>query len=354
VRIVRVAVCLLGAAASSFASGLVDHPRLGSHQALAATREYLMGTVAEIRVLDAPGRTEAERAVAAAFDELRTIDRLMAVQRPDSDVSRLNRDGARGPVVVDVRVIEVLQKSLEVSRLSDGAFDVTVEPVIRAWGFLDGRPHQPAGPPPAIAGSAVIRIDREGRTVGFDDPRAAVDLGGIAKGYALDRARDVLRAHGVTSAFLDLGGNVAMIGRPGAGELWRIGVRHPRREGAILGVLEVDETAISTSGDAEQYVEVDSQRLGHIFDPRTGAPARGPVSVTVVLGDAALGDGLSTAAVVLGEERSLPMLRRSGAGAVFARLGAGGSLEITTTPGMRFARAEGQGVPAPRKGEAEE
>jgi thiamine biosynthesis lipoprotein len=116
----------------------------------------------------------------------------------------------------------------------------------------------------------------------------------------------------------------------------------------------VDETAISTSGDAEQYVDAGAERLGHIFDPRSGRPARGAVSVTVVHGDAALGDGLSTAAVVLGEERSLPMLRRSGAGALFARVTAGGGLEITTTPGMRFARAEDQGISAPPKGEAGE
>lgn len=329
-RLLRVVGCLLAAAASSF----------GSDRPLAEAREYLMGTIAEVRVHAGPGRDDAARAVAAAVDELRVIDRLMAVQRPDSDVSRLNREGARGPVTVDARVVEVLEKSLAMWRLSDGAFDVTVLPLVRSWGFTEGRPHRPEGPVPEMARADAIRIDRRGRTVAFDDPRAAVDLGGIAKGYALDRARDVLRARGVTSAYLDLGGEVAMIGRPPDGAHWRIGIRHPRRDGSLLGVLEVDETAVSTSGDAEQFVEIGQERFGHIFDPRTGKPARGPVSVTIVHDDAALGDALSTASVVLGEAAARPILRQVGAGAVFVRLAADGKLDITTTPEMRFARAE--------------
>lgn len=313
----------------------------GAATPVAQGREYLMGTIAEVRVHRTARPEEAERAVAAAFDELRAVDRLMAVQRPDSDVSRLNREGARGPVRVDPRVVEVIEKSLEVWRLTDGAFDVTVLPLAQAWGFTEGHPHRPAGgATPAVAGSGAIRVDAATGTVAFTDPRAAVDLGGIAKGYALDRARRVLRAHGVTSAYLDLGGNVATVGAPPDAAHWRIGIRHPRREGVLLGVVEVDETAVSTSGDAEQFVADGGERLGHILDPRTGRPAQGLVSVTVMHDDATLGDALSTASVVLGEARARPVLERLGAGAVFARLDADGRLDVTTTPHMRFARAE--------------
>ncbi len=339
-----VAACLLASATSVLPA---------AERPIAEAREYLMGTIAEVRVHAGPDAEEARRAVAAAVDELRAIDRLMAVQRPDSDVSRLNREGAGGPVSVDPRVVAVLEKALEVWRLSEGAFDVMVLPLAQSWGFTDGRPHRPTGREPAIARTDALRIDRAASTVVFDDPRAAIDLGGIAKGYALDRARDVLRAHGVTSAYLDLGGEIATIGRPPDGIYWRIGIRHPRRAGTLLGVLEVDETAVSTSSDGEQFVEVGGERFGHIFDPRTGKPARGLVSVTVVHDDAALGDGLSTASVVLGEAAARPVLRRVGARAVFAQLEADGRLDITTTnPEMRFARVEDPVSPGTaRKGE---
>jgi thiamine biosynthesis lipoprotein len=333
-----VAACLLAAGASAS----------GGDRPLAQAREYLMGTIAEVRVHAGPDADGAARAVAAAFDELRAIDRLMAVQRPESDVSRLNREGARGPVPVDTRVIEVLERSLALWKMTDGAFDPTVLPLARAWGFTEGRPHRPEGPPPAVSGAGAIRVDREARTVALDDPRAAVDLGGVAKGYALDRARAVLRAHGVTSAYVDLGGNVATMGAAPDGPYWRIGIRHPRRDGALLGVLEVGATTVSTSGDAEQFVEVDGERFGHVFDPRTGRPARGAVSVTVVHDDGALGDGLSTASVVLGEAAARPMLAGAGAQAVFARLAADGGIDISTTTHVRFARVEGPRVPAPR------
>jgi thiamine biosynthesis lipoprotein len=306
---------------------------------LAAAREYVMGTIVELRVYTAgePGRVPL--ALQAALREIRTIDRLMAVQRPESDVSRVNREGARGPVSVDRRVIEVLEASLAASRTTEGAFDVTVLPVVRAWGFTDGHPARPSKSTVRVAGWRSIVVDVPNGTVSLRDAGAAVDLGGIGKGYALDRARDVLRAHGVTSAWIDIGGEVATLGGAPEGGPWRVGIRHPRRRGEILGVVEIDEGSVSTSGDEVQYVEEGGRRFGHVVDPTTGAPAEGLASATVIGRSAATTDALSTAAVVLGPERAPAILARAGVESVLARDDRDGRLALTVTPNSRFRAA---------------
>jgi thiamine biosynthesis lipoprotein ApbE len=308
---------------------------------LAAAREYLMGTIAEVRVHAAPDDV-APAALEAALAELRALDRLLAVQRADSQLSRLNREAARGAVDVDARLIEVLVASGAVSRATGGAFDVTVLPAVRAWGFTDGRPHRPADARPVpAAGFPTVVVDAAARTVRFTNARTQVDLGGIGKGYALDRARAVLRAHGVRSAYLDLGGNVATVGTPPGEERWRIGIRHPRRPDVLLGVVEIGEASVSTSGDAEQFVVVDGKRSGHVFDPRTGRPADALISATVVSPSATQADALSTAAVVLGADRAGEVLARLGADGVFARLDAAARIALTVTAGARFRPDDG-------------
>jgi thiamine biosynthesis lipoprotein len=298
-------------------------------------REWTMGTVAELRVYRASDATAARAALEAALAELREIDRLMAVQRADSDVSRANRAAFERPVAVDRRVIEVLQASLEMSRLTGGAFDVTVLPTVLAWGFDGPRPHRPATSP-LPAGHGTVIVDGPASTVRFTSARTGVDLGGIAKGYALDRARDILRARGVTSAWLDLGGEVATLGAPPDGGHWRLGVRHPRRPGAVLGIVAVGEAAVSTSGDAERYVEDAEGRAGHVIDPRTGRPAHRLLLATVVARSAMLADALSTAAIVMGEEAFLALARRLDVQAVLGTPGPHGAIALTTTPGLEF------------------
>ncbi len=330
---------LTGAVALAAAAGAAAAPRAP----LAARREYLMGTIAEVRVYETAG--DAAAAVEAALGELHELDRLLAVQRPDSELGRLNRAAAAGPVVVDRRLLDVLLAGEAASRATDGAFDVTVLPAVRAWGFTEGRPAPPAdGRPRPAAGFRTVVVDAAAGTVRFTDPETQVDLGGIGKGFALDRARDVLRARGVGSAWLDLGGNVATVGTPPGEPWWRVGIRHPRRAGALLGVVEIGEAAVSTSGDAEQFVEAGGRRYGHIFDPRTGRPAEGIVSATVVTASATRADALSTAAVVLGVERAERVLRDAGVEAVLATLGADGQLTLHATPGARF-RADDRGHP---------
>ncbi|HWP66390.1 MAG TPA: FAD:protein FMN transferase [Candidatus Limnocylindria bacterium] len=320
---------------------------LAAPEPQAAAREWMMGTIADVRIYAAPNLGAARHALEAALAELRRIDRLMAIQRPESDVSRLNREGARGPVAVDRRVIEVVQRSIEVSRLTGGAFDVTVLPVVRAWGFDGPHPRRPATAPPRPAGYGALEVDEAAATIRFKAPDAGVDLGGIAKGYALDRAREVLRARGVRSAWIDLGGNVATLGLPPGAPRWRIGVRDPRRSGGILGVIETLEAAVSTSSDAERFVDDEAGRAGHVIDPRSGRPANALVTATVVAGSATLADALSTAAVVMGRERFVMLARRLDVEALLGSASTRGDLQLTSTPGLRFepgnSRETGEG-----------
>jgi thiamine biosynthesis lipoprotein len=302
---------------------------------LAARREYVMGTIAEVRVHAVAPGVDPAQATEAAMAEIHAVDRLMAVQRPDSDVSRVNRGAAAGAVSVDHRLVEVLRASRHLSALTDGAFDVTVLPTVRAWGFLDGHPRRPAAAP-RPAGYRHVRVDAVRGEVAFDRADVGVDLGGIAKGYALDRARTALLRRGVRSAYLDLGGNVATLGAAPDGRPWRLGIRHPRRPDALIGVLEVGEASVSTSGDAERFVEDEYGRARHVIDPRTGRPADALVSATVVAASAMLADGLSTAAVVMGRDAFADLLPRVGGLAVLVTLDPAGRAVSWVSPGLRF------------------
>jgi thiamine biosynthesis lipoprotein len=311
----------------------------GAGEPLAMLREHTMGTVAEIRVHGAADPAAAAAAAEAAMAELRAIDRLMAVQRGDSDVTRMNQIAARAAVPVDPRVREVLRVALRMHDLTGGAFDVTVLPVVQAWGFDGSQPHRPTGAVPRIAGSNSVRLDEVAGTVRFLDPATAVDLGGIAKGYALDRARAILRAAGVSSAYLDLGGQVATLGPAPDGGLWRIAIRHPRQPGALLGVVSLGEGSVSTSGDAERFVEDGEGRAGHVIDPRTGRPATRLVVATVVAVSATTADALSTAALVMGGDDFLPLASRLGVEALLGTLIRRSEVRTTQTAGLRFEPA---------------
>lgn len=324
-----VAACLLAAGAARASDA-------GTPQA--QIREWVMATTAEVRVYDAPDLPRARAALERVMAELRAIDRLMAVQRADSDVSRMNRDAATRPVGVDRRVIDVLEASIAVSRRTGGAFDVTVLPAVLAWGFTGPAPARPRAPVPRPAGYRTLEIDRAAGTVRFGDPRAGVDLGGIAKGYALDRAREILRAAAVRSAWLDLGGEIATLGRPPGGGRWRVAIRHPRRADVVLGIVEVEEAAVSTSGDGERFLEDGEGRTGHVFDARTGLPATGVSSATVVASSATLADAYSTAAIAMGAAFE-PLAHTLGVFAVLGRIDPRGSVRLTVTPGLDFTPA---------------
>lgn len=269
---------------------------------------YHMGTLWTVEA-HGPG---AEAAMEAAFAEIGRLDRLLSTYKPDSELSRLNREGGKGWVSVSAETRNLVERALAFARMSDGAFDPTVGPLVQLWGFKHMDYRVPSAK--AIAkrrdrvGYALVQSDAR-RGLRFMRPGVELDLGAIAKGYAVDRALAILAERGMTSARVDAGGNQGVYGPPPRGGAWTFGIRHPRREGDVIGWTRLSAGSVSTSGDAERGFWEHGVRYGHVIDARTGRPAAGVLSVTVLAPDAETADALSTALYVLGPERGLATLR---------------------------------------------
>jgi thiamine biosynthesis lipoprotein len=243
------------------------------------------------------------------------LEEQLSVFREESDVSRLNRTAAAGPVEVEAGLFQLLELSLRLHRDTQGAFDITAGPLSKVWGFYRraGQIPHPDDLARALAtvGSQRIQLDPDRRTVAFDGPGMEVNLGAIGKGYALDRAAERLVATGV-GEFLFHGGRSSMLARGwlAEGEPWTVGIGDPLRPGKRLCEVVLQDRGLSTSGSGTQFFRHAGERYGHILDPRTGQPAAGMLSVTVTAPTAAEADALSTAFYVLGIDASLEYCRR--------------------------------------------
>jgi FAD:protein FMN transferase len=248
-------------------------------------------------------------AVEAAFDEVDRIDRLMSHYKPESPLSRLNREAAAGPVQVEPELFDFLAEALRYSRESDGAFDVTVGPLMKAWGFFRGGGRVP-GPDEIAAvrervGYSHVILDPARRTVRFDRLGVDLDLGGIAKGYAVDRAVGVLRKAGVATALVSAGGSTIYgLGRPPGQEAWDVEVQDPLDSARVAFHVRLRDRALSVAGTAEKSFEQDGVRYSHIMDPRTGRPVQGVLSVAVLAPTGTAGDALDDALFVEGLARA--------------------------------------------------
>jgi len=272
-------------------------------QAIMGTRVH-----AEIWVAD-PVRGAA--LLEEVMAEMRRVDAAFSPYLESSELSRLNREGPAGWVPVSAELFALLEQSRRVSELTDGAFDVTYASVGRYYDYRKG-----TLPPDSVRDAAIaaidyrhVELDRVGRRVRYRLPEVYVDLGGIAKGHAVDRAVALLQAAGVTQASVSAGGDSRIVGDR-RGEPWNVGIRDPRREGAMAVVLPLLDTAVSTSGDYERFFEADGVRYHHILDPATGDSARGSWSVTVLGPEATLTDALSTSVFVLGPDKGLALIDR--------------------------------------------
>lgn len=266
----------------------------------------LMGTTVSIEAAG-PDRAALETAVEAAFAEMARIEALMTPHRPESDVARLS--AAATAATVAPETAEVIGYGLEIARRSGGAFDLTLGRLKELWGIEAETPRIPAESEIAAAlqgiGPDALAID--GTLVRKGTPLLAVDLGAIAKGYAVDRAIAVLRGFGVESAAVNAGGDIRVLGSK-RGRPWRIGIQHPRKADGVLATLDATDRAVVTSGDYERFFERAGRRYHHLFDPRTGFPADRCQSVTVLAPGAMPADALATALFVLGPERGLALL----------------------------------------------
>ena len=286
-----------------------------------------MGTYVNVTLVTSDSAASA-RDAAAAHQAIRLVDSLMSNWTTTSEVARINRVADSVTTRVQPLVGNVIARSLRVWRGSDHTFDITVEPLVRAWGFIGGPRRVPTDAEAraawALVGAGDVKFDSAAGTIHFARRGMRIDLGGIAKGYAVDQAMAVLRARGVKNALVDASGNMMSLGTPPASEHWRIGLRDPRDRVPYFARMWLDGDAISTSANYEQFVAKDGKRYGHILDPRTGQPASGLLAVTVVAPDATTSDSWDTPLYVLGlEAAKAKALERNDVAAVLVEPGEG-------------------------------
>lgn len=250
---------------------------------------------------------QAERAIARAFAAIEAVDAQMSVHRADSELSRVNALAGREAVPVGAALLEVVGRARDASLASGGVFDPTVLPLMRLYGFYrSGRTHLPTDreidETLRAVGADAIALDREAGTLGLTRRGAALDLGGIGKGWAVDRAVAALRAEGVESGLVDVGRNVYALGTPDeASEGWAVGVLHPAT-GGVDRVFTLRDAAVATAGNTENFVTLDGDRVGHLFDARRGRPSNPHLSASVVARTGTDSDTGSNLAFLLGKD----------------------------------------------------
>jgi thiamine biosynthesis lipoprotein len=267
-----------------------------------------MGTAIHVELWSDDAATAAD-AMAAVMDEMRRIDAAMSPYKETSELSRLNRDASKQPVEVSAELFDLLERSIAFSEFSRGAFDVTYA---SAGHLYDYRQRvRPTDAQLAAARGAIgyrhLQLDRASRTVRFAQPGVRVDLGGFAKGHAVERAVALLSARGVRHAVVSAGGDTRLLGDR-RGRPWMIGVRDPDRAGHVIALLPLEDAAVSTSGDYERYFDDAAGRWHHLIDPRTGQPARAVRSVTVIAPDGLTSEALSKTLFVLGVVQGLAIV----------------------------------------------
>jgi len=277
----------------------------------------LMGTLVEIVVYHDPlkfSRGRIEQVIEQAFKEIERIDDLMSVYKADSQISAINNLSGRGFVKVEQDLIRVVEEAIRIGQLSRGAFDITIGPLLQLWGFTDRHGHWPSASQVKEVLSLIdyrnILIDRSNRRIKLRLPGMALDLGGIAKGYAVDWAIRVLREHGIERALVNAGGDLFALGHPAGKDGWHIGIRDPFLPDKIAGILEIVDQAVATSGNYENFLVYKGKKYSHILDPRSGYPVQGIASVTILAKTTMEADALATAVTVLGVEEGMELIDR--------------------------------------------
>jgi thiamine biosynthesis lipoprotein len=277
--------------------------------------QFLLDTVIDITVVSR-SQKKAMTAIDAAYAEIERIEALLSKYKPESQISSVNQHaGAEQAVTVDVEVVDIVQRSLIYTERTHGMFNMALGAVIDLWDI--GSDHERV-PEQAELQQALNLIDPRYVEIGEQNLRLgktgmSLDLGGIAKGYSIDQALQLLQQHGIQHALINAGGDIRCLGAKPDGSPWRIGIQHPR-ENRILGVVELRDAAITTSGDYERFFVRDDAstheevRYHHLFDPQSGMPARGCQSVTILTNTAEAADVYSTAVFIMGPEQGLAFI----------------------------------------------
>ncbi len=273
-------------------------------------RGGVMGTSLQLEVLGTDV-AELDRVLGLVLDELRRVEDVFTVWR-ESELTRLNDRAGQGPIPVSRELALVLATSIECGRVTRGAFDVSYFPLRSLWNYQAEHPTLPTQAEIDAALAFVdwsrIEVDLEKNTVAMP-AGFSIDLGGIAKGYGIDRAMSVMLEQGVKNGLVQAGGDTKALGRK-FGESWQIAIKNPRHPGELFAVLPVVNQCVQTSGDYERFVEIDGQRYHHIIDPRTGRPSQGCMSATVIGPEATFADGIATAMCVLGPQAGMEIIEQ--------------------------------------------
>ena len=293
-----------------FAVGLLQPAAAG---AWLKREEAIMGTAINVE-LWADDRTKGEAAIDAVMAEMHRIDRCMSPHKPASELSRINRDAAFAPVLLSAEMARLLLRAKEFSALSEGAFDITYAVVGQLYDYRQGiRPSDAAlSRARTLVGwrNLIIEphpVDPNTSTVRFALRGMRIDLGGFAKGHAVDNATKILRARGIHHANVSAGGDSRVIGDR-RGRPWSVAIRDPRRAGEVVAVLPLEDVSISTSGDYERYFDEAGERHHHLIDPATGRSPHGVHSVTILAPDGLSSEALSKIVFVQGTQRGLALV----------------------------------------------
>jgi FAD:protein FMN transferase len=290
---------------------LILHPSSPQSSDLFKYHHVAMGTVIEITLMGDHEEQE-NKAALQAFQEIKRIEQLMSPKIESGDVFRINQSSGKDRVKISKETLEVIKKAQEISELSEGGFDITVGPLTELWKKV----RENKTPPSAeevkekldLVNFRNIEMDQEGR-VFLKKRGMAIDLGGIAKGYAVDRAFDVLRSLGYRNLIVNAGGDLRVGGLKN-NQPWSIGTQNPRDSQKLLATIPVSDMAVATSGDYEKFFIYEGNRYHHILNPANGLPAEGCQSVTIVAKDCITADGLATAVFVLGPEKGYALCQK--------------------------------------------
>lgn len=284
---------------------------------------FLMGTIVQIKVALVPNKDarEVRQITAKAFEEIKRVEGVFSVFYPDSEISQINRLKAGERLKISSEAFDLIKKSIEYNKKTEGAFDITVKPLVDLWkrAKAAGKIPTPEEIEVSLArvGSNEIILDDAEKTISFRKDGMALDLGGVAKGYATARAVGILKASGIRNAIVNSGGDMYCLGKKSDREFWKVGIQHPRNRNRMFLELRLKDKAVDTSGDYEKYFILDGRRYSHIIDPRTGYPVGDNiVSASVIADDSAMADILATALCVLGREGLMIVETMSGADAM--------------------------------------
>lgn len=273
----------------------------------------LMGSRFELTVVDRDS-ISAEQNIDKAIQEISRIENLISEWQPQTQISEVNRNAGIKPVKVDREVLYLTQKALYFSKISNGAFDISIAAMDKVWKFDDSMTEMPSEEEVRKSvknvGYQNIIIDTIASTIFLQKKGMKIGFGSIGKGYAADQARKLLQSFGVKSGIVNASGDISTWGTQPNGKPWAIGIQKPFKENEMAAILYFKENSVATSGSYEKFVEFNGKRYSHIMNPKTGYPSTGLTSVTIIAADALTANGFSTAIMVLGEKEGLKLIQQ--------------------------------------------